>query len=195
MNCEVRELDECCFLDVHRGWLGDPDALLDELLPGTDWEQEQIRLFGRLVAQPRLTAWFGVAMDATTRYRTTKPPVPWPVGLEKVRSSLADHVGVEFNSALANLYRDGRDSVAWHADDEPGLGQTPVIASVSLGATRRFVLRRRDNTERLSLDLAHGDLLVMSGSTQQRWLHAIPKTRRAVGPRINLTFRAYTLET
>ena len=191
VDCEVTLLDDDCAVDVHREWVEERDVLLHELLTRTEWEQETITLFGRPVVQPRLTAWFGVAMDAATRYRTTRPPVPWPPLLAAVGDRVAAHAGVEFNSALANLYRDGRDSVAWHADDEPALGAEPVIASVSLGATRRFALRRRDKTKTFSVDLGHGDLLVMSGRIQQQWLHSIPKTRRPVGPRINLTFRSY----
>ena len=192
-DCEITQLDDDCHLDLHRGWVANGDTLLADLMHNTAWEQESITLFGKAVPQPRLTAWFGVAMDVTTRYRTTLPPVPWPAGLAIVKDALAAHTGVSFNSALANLYRDGRDSVAWHADDEPALGDAPVIASVSLGASRRFALRARDRSGRFAVDLGHGDLLVMSGKTQHLWLHAVPKTRRPVGPRINLTFRFYEL--
>lgn len=191
MECDLISLDGDCIVDLHRNWICERDGLFDELLAWPDWEQQEIVLFGRRVSQPRLTAWFGVAMDAATRYRTMKPSVPWPPSLVEVRDAVSAHAGVEFNSALANLYRDGQDSVAWHADDEPALGAEPVIASVSLGATRRFALRRRDNTARFALDLGHGDLLVMSDRTQRRWVHAVPKTHRSVGPRINLTFRFY----
>lgn len=97
--------------------------------------------------------------------------------------------GQRFNSVLLNLYRDGRDSVSWHADNEPGLGRNPVIASLSLGATRRFQLKHRRSKERVRVDLTHGSCLVMAGATQHHWLHQIPKTARPVGPRINLTFR------
>jgi len=191
VDCEVIRLDDDCHLDLHRGWVEESDSVLDEVLSTAGWEQEAITLFGRRVPQPRLTAWFGVAMDVATRYRTTMPPVPWPASLAVIRDRAAEHAGVDFNSALANLYRDGRDSVAWHADDEPALGDAQVIASVSLGATRRFALRRRDKTSRFVVELAHGDLLVMSGRTQQQWLHAVPKTSQPVGPRVNLTFRRY----
>lgn len=191
MDCDVIWLDNDCSVDIHREWVAERDDLLDNLLARTAWEQETITMFGQPVVQPRLTAWFGVAMDAATRYRTTRPSVRWPPLLAAVRDRVAAHAGVEFNSALANLYRDGRDSVAWHADDEPALGAAPVIASVSLGATRRFAMRRRDKTNNFAVDLDHGDLLVMSGEIQHQWLHAIPKTRRPIGPRVNLTFRSY----
>jgi len=191
VNCDEIWLDTDCSVDLHREWVAERDELLDDLLARTQWEQETITIFGRQVLQPRLTAWFGIAMDATTRYRTTRPPVPWPPLLGAVRERVAAHAGVDFNSALANLYRDGRDSVAWHADDEPALGAEPVIASVSLGATRRFAMCRRDKTHRFAVDLNHGDLLVMSGTVQHQWLHAIPKTIKPIGTRINLTFRSY----
>ncbi|EDY37490.1 DNA repair system specific for alkylated DNA [Cyanobium sp. PCC 7001] len=104
---------------------------------------------------------------------------------------LREASGVPFNTALANLYRDGRDSVAWHSDDEPELGAHPVIASLSLGATRRFLMRRKaDHRHRRAFQLSHGSLLWMAGSTQEHWQHCLPKTARPVAARINLTFRA-----
>ena len=136
--CEVIELGDGCWLDLHRRAFPRHDELFDLLLATTAWEQEIITLYGRRVRQPRLTAWFGVGMDSATRYRTTKPAHPWPPGLATMLSDLRDHTGVPLNSALANLYRDGKDAVAWHADDEPVLGPEPVIASVSLGGLRRL---------------------------------------------------------
>ena len=106
-----------------------------------------------------------------------------------MRARLVRELGVAFDSVLANLYRDGRDAMGWHADDEPELGPEPVIASVSLGATRRFVLRHRDGAPRLAIHLPAGSLLLMQGATQAHYRHALPRTARPVGPRINLTFR------
>lgn len=113
----------------------------------------------------------------------------WVPGVRLLRERLRFQLGVDFNSVLANLYRDGSDAMGWHADDEPELGEAPVIASVSLGATRRFLLRAREGGERLALDLPHGSLLVMAGGTQAAYRHALTRTRRDVGPRVNLTFR------
>jgi len=97
---------------------------------------------------------------------------------------------IDFNSVLANLYRDGRDSMGWHSDDEPELGAQPAIASLSLGSTRRFVLKHRnDPSRKFALELPHGSLLLMRGATQANYRHALPRTARPVGPRINLTFR------
>lgn len=164
--------------------------LFDELRAGIRWQQEEIMMFGQRRRVPRLVAWHG---DAGASYRysgTDHDPVPWTAALERVRAQVHELTGAAFNAVLLNLYRDGRDGMGWHADDEPELGRDPVIASLSLGATRRFCLRHRRRKDlKLDLDLPHGSLLVMAGPTQHQWLHALPKTRRPVGERINLTFR------
>jgi alkylated DNA repair dioxygenase AlkB len=155
------------------------------------WEVHRIRLFGREVDSPRLSAWIGDA-GATYRYSgATFTPLPWPPGLSAIRDRVAAAAGQPFNSVLANLYRDGRDYMGWHSDDERALGPRPVIASLSLGATRRFRLRRRDDPAcALDLELVAGSLLLMRGDTQRTTRHALPRTAKAVGERINLTFRA-----
>ena len=173
-------------------WLpGDAaDALFDALVGTVPWEVHRIRLFGRTVDSPRLSCWIGDPGAAYTYSGTRFVPRPWPAPLVPVRERLRRELGVDFNSALANLYRDGRDAMGWHADAEAELGPAPVIASLSLGATRRFALKARDDPARKRvLDLPAGALLVMSGQTQRRYRHALPRTARPVGPRINLTFR------
>jgi alkylated DNA repair dioxygenase AlkB len=154
------------------------------------WEVHRIRLFGRDVDSPRLSAWIG---DPGTAYRysgATFEPHPWPPALQALRARVAAAAGSPLNSVLANLYRDGRDYMGWHSDDERALGPEPVIASLSLGATRRFRLRRRDDARvGLVLELPPGSLLVMRGPTQRNTRHALPRTARPVGERINLTFR------
>jgi alkylated DNA repair dioxygenase AlkB len=116
--------------------------------------------------------------------------LPWTPELQRIRQRVEELTAHRYNSVLLNLYRDGRDGMGWHADDEPELGREPVIASVSLGATRRFKLRhRRSRIAASALDLAHGDLLLMAGQTQHEYAHAVPKTARPVGERVNLTFR------
>lgn len=173
-------------------WLApaEADALFKRLLREVPWEVHRIRMFGRLVDSPRLSCWIG---DAEARYRYSGSlfePRPWPQALAPVRARLEAEVGAAFNSVLANRYRDGRDAMGWHRDDEPGLGPQPVIASLSLGATRRFRLKPDDSViAPLSLELPHGSLLVMRGQTQARCRHALPRTAKAVGERINLTFR------
>jgi len=171
-------------------------GLLSELTNTIAWQQEPIMLFGKAVMQPRLTAWHG---DPAARYQysgLTMEPQPWVPALQQLRQQVEVATGTQFNSVLLNLYRTGRDSMGWHADNEPELGPTPVIASISLGHTRRFRLRPRDSQRTphkpVSLDLPSGSLLVMRGLTQQYWLHAVPKTARLVGPRLNLTFRYVT---
>ena len=162
--------------------------LFQELMAMTTWRQEIATVMGRRVPIPRLTAWHGEAGYVYSGIRM--PPAPWHAALLEIKAVAEACAGHAFNSVLLNLYRDGRDSVSWHADNEPGLGRNPVIASISLGATRRFQMKHRLRDERLSLDLPPGSCLVMAGATQHHWLHQVPKTSRPVGPRINLTFRA-----
>lgn len=167
------------------------DALLARLAAEAAWEQRTIRLFGQEFPQPRLTAWYGDAEARYTYSGLTWEPQPWLPALRTLRQRVEAATGARFNSVLLNLYRNGRDSMGWHADDEPELGAAPTIASVSLGATRRFRLRARAPLVQpaFGLDLAAGSLLLMRGATQQHWQHALPKTARPVGPRLNLTFR------
>lgn len=181
--------------DGELGWCprftppGRTAGLFSQLLAILCWRQEYLRLFGRTLPQPRLSAWYG---DPGSRYHYSGlqlEPLPWNPVLLELRQQLHTILGQDFNSVLANLYRDGRDSMGWHSDDEPELGPEPVIASLSLGATRRFDLRHKRSGERYRLHPEDGSLLVMAGSLQQHWQHRIAKTRRPVGPRINLTFR------
>jgi alkylated DNA repair dioxygenase AlkB len=166
------------------------DALFEDLLALPDWAHDTVRLFGREHATPRLVAWYG---DPGTDYRysgTVHEPLPWPKPLAMLRARLAGD-GFAFDSVLANLYRDGRDSMGWHSDDERELGPSPVIASLSVGAPRRFLLRhrKRGDLPTVELVLAHGSLLVMRGTTQRFWKHSLPKSARCSAPRVNLTFR------
>lgn len=161
--------------------------LMGRLRDEVPWSQHRIRLFGRWIDSPRLSCWMG---DVAYRYSgVTFEPLPWTATVRELNQRIEVRIGRRFNSVLANLYRDGHDSMGWHSDDEPELGREPLIASLSLGTTRRFLLRRRDRSERLALDLPAGSLLLMSGTSQRDWQHALPKTRRAVSERINLTFR------
>jgi alkylated DNA repair dioxygenase AlkB len=166
------------------------DRLYAALRAGIDWQQEEILIFGRRRRVPRLVAWHGDRGAAYSYSGTAHDPQPWNDELQCIRERLQALTGHRYNSVLLNLYRDGRDGMGWHADDEPELGPAPAIASLSLGATRRFRLRHRRRREvTCPLDLAHGDLLLMSGGTQSAYLHALAKTARPVGERINLTYR------
>ena len=173
----------------HEDALGAADAarLFEQLMAVTEWRHEIATVMGRRVPIPRLTAWHGVAGYVYSGIRMA--PAPWNPPLLEIKAVAEACAGQAFNSVLLNLYRDGRDSVSWHADNEPGLGRDPVIASVSLGAVRRFQMKHRERDERLSLDLPPGSCLIMGGPTQHHWLHQVPKTGRPVGSRINLTFR------
>jgi alkylated DNA repair dioxygenase AlkB len=165
-------------------------ALFAELQASIDWRPESIRMFGRSVPVPRLVAWHGDPGAGYTYSGTFHAPRPWTPVLQRIRARAEQLTGARYNAVLLNLYRDGRDGMGWHADDEPELGPNPVIASVSLGATRRFSLRHRQRRERrVDLPLPHGSLLCMAGATQHRWVHALPRTAADVGARINLTFR------
>ena len=173
-------------------WLptADADALFTVLRGDIAWEVHRIRLFGRLVDSPRLSCWIGDP-EATYVYSGARfEPRPWPAALLSVRERLARETGVDFNSVLANCYRDGRDYMGWHSDNERALGQRPVIASLSLGQARRFVFRDRSaKGAKHELLLPNGALLLMAGDTQSLYQHALPATAKPVGPRINLTFR------
>lgn len=169
------------------------DQALERLWRELDWSRREIMLFGRRMLQPRLVAWYGEP-DAVYRYSgSTLEPLPWHPLLLRLKHRLQERVGFCFNSVLANAYRDGNDSMGWHSDDEKELGREPVIASLSLGASRRFLLRPRNReaqpAARQELQLAHGSLLLMKGESQQRFQHSLPRTRRPVGLRINLTYR------
>jgi len=165
--------------------------LMATLLHEIAWRQETIVLWGKQYPQPRLTAWYG---DAGSRYRysgMTLEPQIWTSTLQRIRGDIERVTGRHYNSVLLNLYRDERDSVGWHSDDEPELGPAPAIASLSLGETRSFRFRHktRKDQKRIVLELVDGSLLLMEGDTQRFWQHAIDKEKRAREPRINLTFR------
>jgi alkylated DNA repair dioxygenase AlkB len=167
------------------------DAYFAALLDLVDWEQHLIRIHGREIASPRLSAWYGDP-DAHYSYSgLSLEPRPWLPVIADLKARVETACGAPFNSVLLNLYRDGVDSMGWHSDDEHELGERPVIASLSLGATRRFRLRhrRRKELEPVAIDLESGSLLIMKGDTQRFWKHQIAKTRRVVEARVNLTFR------
>jgi alkylated DNA repair dioxygenase AlkB len=167
------------------------DELLADLIQNTPWRQEQVTVWGKSHPQPRLIAWYG---DAALRYSysgITLTALPWTPALQALRRQLEAHSGAAFNSVLLNYYRDQRDSMGLHADDEPELGSQPVIASLSLGATRTLVFkhRRAPAVADVRLPLTSGSLLLMRGATQACWKHGINKQTRGCGPRVNLTFR------
>ena len=163
--------------------------LFESLMQQTVWEQPEMIIFGKKHAQAGLSTWYadnGVDYEYSGVVRVAHPMTPL---LEQIKAELETFTGTAFNSVLVNLYRDGKDSVSWHSDNEAINGREPTIASVSLGATRRFDLRHKATKETVRADLEDGSLLVMSGLSQHCWVHQIAKTASQVGPRINLTFR------
>lgn len=160
------------------------------LLNGIEWQQDKIKLFGKVHDVPRLTDLYGNADKPYTYSGITMKPKVWLPELLKIKSKIETIVKVDFTTVLLNLYRNGQDSMGWHSDDEKELGISPVIASVSFGAPRIFKLQhKKDKHLKISLELTDGSLLVMQGQTQHFWKHSIPKTSKITEPRINLTFR------
>jgi len=162
------------------------DALFVSFHTKVAWKQERGR-FNRLF--PRLTALYADTGLAYKYSGVIYPALEWTPELDTVRRRVEAAAGTPLNSVLLNRYRDGNDSMGYHADAEPELGINPVVPSLSFGAVRRFVLRHKKSKERMEFDLRHGSLLIMAGTLQHFWVHALPKTTRPVGERINLTFR------
>lgn len=166
------------------------DRYFDHLYSEVPWRQDNIRIFGKTYPQPRLTALFGNNGKTYTYSGITMSPLPFDAILEEIRKKVQQLSGCEFSTCLLNLYRDGSDSNGWHADNEKELGNNPVIASVSLGQPRYFQMKhRRQRDQKLKILLEPGSLLLMKGPTQHHWLHQLPKSKKPMQARINLTFR------
>jgi len=172
--------------------LGQPyDELLHELIDNIAWRQEEVTIYGKAHLQPRLSAWYG---DKELNYcysGITMHPRPWSQTLLNLKARVESLTDQDFNSVLLNYYRDHRDGMGMHSDDESELGKQPVIASLSLGEERTLVLRHkyRKDLNTIKLPLPSGSLLVMKGATQNYWKHGINKQKQPCGPRLNLTFR------
>lgn len=179
------------FADFEVNWLARAaaDALFETLRERVEWTQGSLPWFGKTIVEPRLSAWFGEA-DYSYSGRTVRAR-PLPSFLLELRTAVERAANHRFNSVFLNFYRDGRDSMGFHSDDEPELGENPVIASVSLGATRRFKLepKRKRAVESRAFELSHGSLLIMSGTCQHTFRHGVPKSAGVSAARINLTFR------
>jgi len=169
--------------------LSEANFLLEELKQEVTWQQEKISLYGREHDIPRLTAWYGNSEKTYTYSGITVTSLAWIDRLLEIKRRIEGVSSFSFNSVLLNRYRTGSDSVSWHADDEPELGQNPVIGSVSFGEARNFQMKHRLLDERRNIKLENGSYLLMKGRTQHHWLHQIPKSKRILGERINLTFR------
>jgi alkylated DNA repair dioxygenase AlkB len=165
------------------------DRLFKSLIDNILWQQDQIKFYGKMIDLPRLTAWYGDNDKPYTYSGIPMKPHSWTPDLLEIKNKIEKEAKVNFTSVLLNLYRDGKDSVAWHCDDEPELGRNPVIGSVSFGATRTFKFRHLQDKTVVKVELTHGSFVLMQGETQHKWEHEIPKTSKILTPRVNLTFR------
>ena len=153
------------------------------------WKQEGMKMYGKYLDFPRLTAWYGEEGKEYKYSGLVNTPLPFTKELLEIKGAVEEKTQASFNAVLLNLYRDGKDSMGWHSDDEKELGINPIIASLSFGATRNFQLRHKFNKEKRSILLPNNSLLMMQGGTQHFWQHQIPKTSKQLMPRINITFR------
>ncbi|CAM4150477.1 alpha-ketoglutarate-dependent dioxygenase AlkB family protein [Gillisia limnaea] len=166
------------------------DRYFQIFLKELNWQHHDITIFGKKIPQPRLTALYAINELPYSYSNLTLIPKKFTLELLEIQQKVNAHTGKDFTHCLVNLYRDGNDSMGWHSDDEKELGIDPVIASVSLGGVRSFQLKHKNiKDQRFKLDLEHGSLFLMAGSTQHFWKHQLPKTKKQVAPRINLTFR------
>lgn len=165
------------------------DFYYHHLMDHIAWENDQAVIFGKLIVTKRKVAWYGAKPFEYTYSKVTKTALPWTPELLKLKQQIEIVSGETFNSCLLNLYHDGNEGMAWHSDGEKDLKKHGAIASVSFGAQRKFSFKHKVDKNNISLNLAHGSLLIMKGTTQIHWLHRLPPTKKVVGPRINLTFR------
>ncbi|SEQ80540.1 Alkylated DNA repair dioxygenase AlkB [Hyunsoonleella jejuensis] len=166
------------------------DKYFKNLFDEIPWQQDDIKVFGKTYNQPRLTAFFGENNQPYSYSNITMLPKPFEGHILEIKNTIEGALNTSFTSCLANLYRNGKDSNGWHADNEKELGENPIIASITLGEERVFHFKHKyDKNLKKKLVLKHGSLLLMQGTTQEYWLHQIPKTSRKISPRINLTFR------
>ncbi|MBY5958596.1 alpha-ketoglutarate-dependent dioxygenase AlkB [Membranicola marinus] len=165
------------------------DYYLHELMTNIEWRHDQLKMFGRTITTKRKVAWYGDSPFEYTYSHSSKQALPWTRELLELKTLLEKTSGECYNSCLLNLYHDGSEGMGWHSDDEKELKKNGAIASLSLGADRKFIFRHKKTKEKVDLFLHDGSLLVMKGTTQTHWQHRLPPTRRVLEPRINLTFR------
>lgn len=177
--------------DVNTNWREvTKDDFLNIKFRNIKWKQDSIKLYGKNIPLPRLTSWYGDKGLSYTYSGINSQPNDWNDGLLYIKKEIENIAGVSFNSVLLNWYRDGDDYLNWHSDDEKELGINPVIASVNFGETRDFIIRKNDNnSEKITIPLEHGTMLVMRGEMQHFWQHCVPKRKKINGSRFNLTFR------
>jgi len=167
------------------------EKLFDKLKEEVDWKQDEVVMFGKRLTLRRLSAWYGDEPFEYTYSKVSRQALPWTETLAEIKSQVEKISGETFNSCLLNFYHDGADSMGWHSDDEPELDPNASIASVSLGAERKFAFKHKRSKETVSTFLENGSLLLMKPPTQEHWLHTLRKSKKVSEGRINLTFRRY----
>ena len=189
MNFEIIDIPDAD-LTFSRTWReSESTDWMERLKKEIEWEQHRIKIFGKWVDCPRLSAWYGDPEALYSYSNLSLTPKAWTPALLDVRNQLAETIERPFNSVLLNLYRNGNDSMGWHSDDEWEMGVNSVIASISRSRKMKFRHRFDSQVSKFTLDLTKGSLLIMAGTTQKFWQHEIPKTKKLVGERLNLTFR------
>ncbi|MBC7745051.1 MAG: alpha-ketoglutarate-dependent dioxygenase AlkB [Flavobacterium sp.] len=168
------------------------DAFFKNLSASIAWRNDEVVLFGRRIITKRKVSWYGDKPYSYKYSNTVKEALPWTNKLLELKKEVEEKTEANFNSCLVNLYHNGDEGMGWHSDDEKSLVQNSVIASLSFGAERKFVLKHKKNKESISLILENGSLLVMKDTTQSNWMHSLPKSKKVTQPRINLTFRMMT---
>ena len=181
--------DQHILYDPHFYSCVEATQLYDRLREELEWRQDQIHIYGRSVSIPRLQAFIAEPGLRYTYSGLTLEGVGFPAVLAAIQTTIQQRLGIHFNAVLANLYRDGSDTMGWHSDDEAELGPAPIIASLTLGAERSFKFRPKGGGDSWGIELQHGSLLLMGSGVQNRWQHSVPKRARCQDGRINLTFR------
>ena len=161
----------------------------DLLMQNTQWEKDEVIIFGKRITTKRKVAWYGDSEYLYTYSNTTKRALAWTMELSELKQIVEELAVIKFNSCLLNLYHNGNECMGWHSDDEESLGKNNTIASLSFGAERKFSFKHKQTKQTVSLVLEHGSLLIMKDATQRNWLHSLPKSKNINQPRINLTFQ------
>ncbi len=188
INLELPNAQVSYYPNLFRPYM--TENIFNKLIKEIAWQQDTIKVFGKDFLQPRLTALYASNTKPYSYSNITMHPQVFTPTLANIKQTIEQVAGTSFTTCLCNLYRNGKDSNGWHADDEKELGNNPIIASVSFGATRTFKFRSKANHKlQHKLELTSGSLLLMAGATQHYWQHQIPKTTKTIAPRINLTFR------
>tara|TARA_B100000683_G_scaffold277164_1_gene334161 strand:+ start:7243 stop:7875 length:633 start_codon:yes stop_codon:yes gene_type:complete len=182
MNCDIKYVENFlneAEIEEYTNWINE----------NVVWTQVQYPKYDKIIKTPRLTTCYGFHEDKYPSNYGNYKIHKIPEKLMELKNKVENYLGESFNYILMSYYRDGNDSISYHSDDERFLGKNPTIASISMGQTRRFLLKHKETKERISYDLVSGSLAVMGGNTQTDWMHSIPKTKKIVEPRINITFR------